>query len=234
MKVGGRSGGPNPSKSARAEVNPGGPAVFSGRKQERCRRKRFLAPHTGAQYGVCVSSPSLTLRNSDRCIRRASYEAQRAFPRARTPPLWPVPSLHAGWEGREASWGERSERAGGGEAPRRRCLMIIHRAELSTAEEILIQNSRFVGGEPKLHQRLARFIVSYGGVCVRAWGFCVSGGGRNVSYGGRVFRVPAGRVRLMGGFWGSAEGGAGCGLDLIVSYWGRHFRIVSFGGRFVS
>jgi len=27
----------------------------------------------------------------------------------------------AGWEGRVASWGERSERAGGGEAPKRRC-----------------------------------------------------------------------------------------------------------------
>ena len=27
----------------------------------------------------------------------------------------------AGWEEREALWGERSERAGGGEAPKRRC-----------------------------------------------------------------------------------------------------------------
>ena len=27
----------------------------------------------------------------------------------------------AGWEGREAPWGERSERAGGGVAPKRRC-----------------------------------------------------------------------------------------------------------------
>lgn len=29
----------------------------------------------------------------------------------------------AGWEGRKASWGERSERAGGGEAPKRRCFI---------------------------------------------------------------------------------------------------------------
>jgi hypothetical protein len=55
-----------------------------------------------------------------------------------------------------------------------------------------------------------------------------------VSYGGRVFRVPAGlrRVRSKGGIWGGAEASAGCGLDLIVSYWGRRFRIVRFGGRF--
>jgi hypothetical protein len=33
----------------------------------------------------------------------------------------------AGREEREALWGERSERAGGGEAPKRRCLVVIHR-----------------------------------------------------------------------------------------------------------
>ena len=35
--------------------------------------------------------PPPTLRNSDRCIRRPSYEAQSAFPRARTSPLCPRP-----------------------------------------------------------------------------------------------------------------------------------------------
>ena len=31
----------------------------------------------------------------------------------------------AGREGREASWGERSERAGGGVAPKRRCSVFV-------------------------------------------------------------------------------------------------------------
>jgi len=31
----------------------------------------------------------------------------------------------AGWEERVALWGERSERAGGGEAPKRRCLVVV-------------------------------------------------------------------------------------------------------------
>jgi hypothetical protein len=35
--------------------------------------------------------PPLPLRNSDRCIRRPSYEAQSAFPRARTSSLCPRP-----------------------------------------------------------------------------------------------------------------------------------------------
>jgi hypothetical protein len=120
--------------------------------------------------------------------------------------------------------------------------MVIHRPELSTAEDILIKYSRFPGGKGVLYQRLVRFIVRYGGFCVRAWGFYVSGWGRNVSYGGRLFRIPAGlrRAPSRGGSSGNAEGGASCGLGpyrellgAVFSYrelWGA-LRIVRYWGR---
>jgi hypothetical protein len=42
-------------------------------------------------WRVCFFPLSNPLRGSDWCIRRPSYEAQSAFPRARTSPLCPRP-----------------------------------------------------------------------------------------------------------------------------------------------
>jgi hypothetical protein len=42
-------------------------------------------------WRVCFFPLPYPLRNSDRCIRRPSYEAQSAFPRARTSSLCPRP-----------------------------------------------------------------------------------------------------------------------------------------------